>query len=376
MFRLDLSRFAFALAVVVVLLTAAAACDPTLKNRLRRAPDSTAAPHRPEEAPLRLEDTGLYADPAAFALAEGVATFTPQYPLWSDGAKKRRFLLLPPNESIDASDPDSWSFPVGTKFWKEFAFERKVETRYMERKADGGWIFATYLWSEDGKTTKRAPATGAKRAHVAEDGVPFDVPSFGDCVACHGTGSNPVLGFGALQLSPDRDPLAPHAEPARPTDVDLPRAAASGLVRGLPEALLRTPPRIHATTPRERAVLGYLHGNCASCHRAGGSIDALRLRFDRPAAPGLDVEGSSLAASGLLDVPSVFRVEGAHARLKGGAPRESVLWRRMATRDPCVRMPPFASNRVDDEALELVGAWIANDVPESPPRAPSRGGRD
>ncbi len=45
-------------------------------------------------------------------------------------------------------------------------------------------------------------------------------PREADCRACHEGAAVPVLGFSALQLSSDRDPLAPHAD-AR-TDIDLP----------------------------------------------------------------------------------------------------------------------------------------------------------
>ena len=37
----------------------------------------------------------------------------------------------------------------------------------------------------------------------------WDIPSRADCGVCHESAAVPVLGLGALQLSPDRDPLAP-----------------------------------------------------------------------------------------------------------------------------------------------------------------------
>src|SRR5262245_53854204 len=43
----------------------------------------------------------------------GVIEYTPQYPLWTDGAAKRRWLRLPPGEAVDASDPDHFDFPPG-----------------------------------------------------------------------------------------------------------------------------------------------------------------------------------------------------------------------------------------------------------------------
>lgn len=158
-------------------------------------------------APVRLADTGLYTDGRTETLASGVLAYAPQYPLWTDGATKRRWILLPPGASIDATDPDRWVFPVGTKLWKEFSFARRVETRFMELRSDGEWTFATYAWSVDGKEATLAPPRGSKGAHTLADGTRYDLPSQSDCRACHEAHPTRVLGFGALQLSPDRDPL-------------------------------------------------------------------------------------------------------------------------------------------------------------------------
>ena len=62
--------------------------------------------------PQRLGDTGLYV--AGGKLNPDVLPFSPQYPLWSDGAAKRRLIWLPPGTSIDAGAPDAWQFPPGT----------------------------------------------------------------------------------------------------------------------------------------------------------------------------------------------------------------------------------------------------------------------
>src|SRR5688572_3569824 len=74
------------------------------------------------EPPRLLRDTGLYADFSSLTIDPGHIAFSPQYPLWTDGAAKRRWIALPPGTVIDASHPDAWTFPVGTRFWKEFAF--------------------------------------------------------------------------------------------------------------------------------------------------------------------------------------------------------------------------------------------------------------
>src|SRR5688572_8862272 len=86
--------------------------------------------------PDDLRATGL--DPAR------PVDFAPEYPLWSDGTSKRRWLQLPAGTSIDASNPDAWEFPRGTKAWKEFSHAGRVETRLIERLADGTWRYSTY----------------------------------------------------------------------------------------------------------------------------------------------------------------------------------------------------------------------------------------
>ena len=91
----------------------------------------------PPALPQHLRDTGLYADASMSRLQAGVLPFSPQYPLWSDGASKRRWIQLPPGASVDASRPDAWDFPRGTKLWKEFSHGARVETRFIERGLDG-----------------------------------------------------------------------------------------------------------------------------------------------------------------------------------------------------------------------------------------------
>ncbi len=312
-------------------------------------------------APRRLADTGLYADASSRAIAADVLPFAPQYPLWTDGAQKRRWIRLPPGTAIDATNPDVWSFPVGTRIWKEFAFERAIETRYLERRADGEWTFATYLWNAAGTDAVLAPERGVRGAAHSSPGVRYDVPGRLDCQACHHAGPNRVLGFSALQLSTDRDPLAPHAEPPPPGAVDLAALLDRGLVRGLPEEFTHTPPRIDAPTPRARAALGYLHANCGSCHAGGGALDQLDFALDYPLAA-RDAPPPALRTA--LGVPSRFQLpaHAARARIAPGDPDESLLVRRMASRNPLLQMPPLGTHARDEVALELLTAWIRADV--------------
>src|SRR5262249_29683559 len=91
------------------------------------------------EPPLLLSETGLYEPGSTTRIAPDNIFYIPQYPLWSDGAKKRRWISIPRGTRIDASNPDAWEFPIGTRLWKEFSFGERTETRYIERISDGSY---------------------------------------------------------------------------------------------------------------------------------------------------------------------------------------------------------------------------------------------
>jgi hypothetical protein len=313
--------------------------------------------------PRTLRETGLYAVGSTTGLGAGIVTFSPQYPLWSDGAEKRRWLLLPPGSFIDASKPDEWEFPRGTKLWKEFAHEgRRVETRYIERQPDGSWRFATYVWNEAGEEAVLAPAAGIGALPVrAAPAGRYAVPSREDCLACHGSTSVPVLGVSALQLSPQRDPLAPGGRPPRAGEVDLRSLAARGWLRGLPAALLERPPAIAAATPVERAALGYLHGNCGHCHNTSDFRVPRRLTLaQRAADPDAAREEALRSAVNALSRYRPTETGSKALVVSPGSPEHSVLATRMQSRNPKAQMPPLGTSIPDPDGLALIQRWIAN----------------
>ena len=317
--------------------------------------------------PERLSDTGLYVAGSTTVVRPEILSFTPQYPLWSDGATKRRWLYLPPGSAIDAAQPNAWEFPVGTRLWKEFSVGRRVETRYIERLDDGSWRYATYVWTEDGRDALLAPADGIAALVLSEAGTGrYAIPSELDCRACHEGAPVPVLGASALQLSPDRDPLAPHAEHPRASDVDLRSLVERGWLRNLPQQLIDKAPRIAAASPTERAALGYLHGNCGHCHADPAATTAavpvgivLAQDVQSPAA-------TAQVMRSMLGAPSRFIPSGRTAAVPIVAPgdsRNSVLLLRMRSRNPQVQMPPLGTAITDSAALALIERWIDHDLP-------------
>ena len=317
--------------------------------------------------PQLLSATGLFEKGSTQAVREGIQPFTPQYALWSDGATKRRWIALPEGGVIDATRPAAWQFPDGTKFWKEFSVGgRRVETRMIERTAAGDWRFAAYVWKEEGTEATLAPAAGIASMKLPGGGR-YTIPGEADCRACHAGGASPVLGFTALQLSPDRDPLAPRAESALPGDADLAKLVAAGRIRGLPQSLLDAPPRISAPTPAGRAVLGYLNANCGHCHAdpalsAGAVPVELQLAID-PADPAAGERGIRR----LVESESRYRPRGAaDARLVvPGNPGAGTLLARMRSRDPRIQMPPLGTALPDVEAVALIERWIESDLTQT-----------
>jgi hypothetical protein len=328
----------------------------------------------PQEAPTQppqlLRDTGLYSDFATLEIDPRHLSFSPQYPLWTDGAAKRRWISLPPGTAIDGSDPDAWIFPIGTRLWKEFSFAgQRVETRYIERMADGRWLYAAYEWSPDGREARLAPERGKRNAFPLSEGRSHTIPGAVDCQVCHQGGPTPVLGFSALQLSPDRDPGALHAELQSDHGVDLRYLVEKGLLVGLPERLQMTPPRIVARSAIERAALGYLHGNCGHCHNGQGSLQNIGLYLRQMSSP-----GAADAVATTIGHPVKKLAPGqppdTEVRIEPGHPERSGLAQRMGSRYPAMQMPPLGTELVDEEAVSLLRRWISElegpdaDVPQ------------
>ncbi len=309
------------------------------------------------QAPATLAETGLYSDLANLAIDPAHIAFAPQYPLWTDGAEKRRWISLPPGDAIDASDPDAWEFPIGTRLWKEFSFDsRKVETRYMERLSDGSWLFASYAWGEDGKQAQLVSEKGRLGAYPLGDGRSHAIPSTVECRICHLSGPVPVLGFSAQQLATANDLHDPRTSPARLLNPDLHALNARGILDGFDDQLLVNLWSLGKDLQRE--ALGYLHGNCGHCHNSVGPLAKLGMDL-RLSASGASSGAVATAVGQRLKSPPAGLASGTHFRIEPGQPDFSAIPQRMASRLPALQMPPLGTALVDAEGIALINRWIA-----------------
>ncbi|RZO60833.1 MAG: hypothetical protein EVA89_12740 [Sandaracinaceae bacterium] len=285
---------------------------------------------------------GLYRSGSCTELADGVRAFQPAYALWTDGAIKERFIYIPPGTQIDASDPNGWVFPVGTRLYKTFSLDGvRLETRLLEKTRAGvgfyNWETRAFLWN------------GTQDAVVENDGefvenvlgTQHDVPSRDMCRQCHSANSDGVNGFSAVQLA--------HDGPGITLD-DLNRE----------ERLIPQLASMDARLPGDeatQAALGYLHANCAHCHQAdgpAGSLTGLLVRVD----VGLERPEETQTYRSAVDVPGNWVAVGARLRVASGDSEASTIVRRMSSREPAVQMPPMGTEIVDPVGLELVRRWI------------------
>jgi hypothetical protein len=307
--------------------------------------------------PCQLSETGLYqADMTT--LAEGVHPFSPQFPLWTDGAEKKRWIWLPPDTKIDTTNMDYWSFPVGTKVWKEFSRDGvRVETRLLEKQKNT-WYTVAYQWQEDQKDAIAVP-DGQPNA----SGTEHDVPNSDQCWNCHSQQPDKVLGFSAVQLSHaarTTDPLEWTLSSLVADDLlTAPPAAAFEFSSGWPEL--------------EKKVFGYLHGNCGTCHNPEGSANSetgldmwLKIADLSGTAQESSVYNNTVGQNiQKLDVPADFPLpQGATAadmlRFAPGSLDHSAIYVRFMNKGMAWTMPTLGSEVADPAGKELFEEFIAS----------------
>lgn len=292
------------------------------------------------EPPELLSETGLYVE-GTLDVDPRVRGYTPEFPLWSDGLDKSRWVYLPDCGTIDTSDLDHWQFPVGTRFYKEFRVgDVRVETRVIVRVDDQDplvedWWFAAYHWTSEGD------AVHVPEGVIDANGT-HDIPPETQCKGCHGFLPERILGFGAIELAHDGAGIE---------EIDLDTLVDEGLLSDPPEIEIAIP----AATPTERAALGYLHANCGHCHNETGQA------FQEPFHMRLSVFDANREDTGVfqtaIGVPTELFVSVPEVdnRITAGDPASSCVNYRMGVRPG---MPPYATEVVDDDAKTIMDAWV------------------
>jgi autotransporter-associated beta strand protein len=330
--------------------------------------------------PPLLSQTGAYSDTPNRVPAAGLLPYAPNVPLWSDGAVKSRYMAVPnnggvitPNEQIAFLPTNTWTFPAGTVFTKNFDLVvnatnpsvplRRLETRLLVRDINGAVYGVTYKWRPDNSDADLLLTSSNEVIQVTNaTGVTSQTwyyPSPADCLTCHTPIANYVLGLNTRQLN------GPLAYPATGnTDNQLRTLNRLGMFNpAFDEATISNFESLSALTNLsvsfQQRARSYLDANCAQCHQPGGTGITFDARYDTP-----------LAQQNITNYPAAFSLGFDNACIvKADDVWRSMLWQRMNTTNSTTRMPPLARNVVDTNAVAVIAGWI-NSLPGIPALAP------
>ena len=290
-------------------------------------------PTAPPDVPSTLTATGCFdatGEPAA-----GLIPYNINWPFWSSGADKQRWLAIPDGARIGIDPDGNLSFPIGSVLVKQFALgDERLETRLLVRHDDGDWAGYTYAWRGDRSDADLVPLSASLTATPSSGGWWY-LPRRTECLGCHTRAAGRTLGTQLAQLDRDtREALA---------DFELFKVQLPG---GPVVPHIADP-----ETPLAERARAWLHANCANCHRPGstgtGDMD-LRYATTLPAMHICD-RSPTRGALGIADA----RI------LAPGDPARSVLLARIRAEDS-YRMPPVLTGffTIDSEGAALVEAWI------------------
>jgi len=297
--------------------------------------------------PTRLSQTGCVdaANPKNPAI--GLVPFAVNMELWSDGAEKERFVALRDGTTM-AIDPASGDIqiPVGGVLMKTFKLQGKpIETRLFVHHDDGVWQGYSYEWLDDQSDAVLLPSS--KRKQVGDRAWYF--PSRTDCLRCHTEAAGRSLGIEVGQLQRDFVYASTNRISSQLATLEHIGMFAAPVGQVAPTTVL--PSLADANASDESRARAYLHVNCSNCHRPnGGAVGDMDLRFNTPFANTktcnvVPVQGNSNVANSKLITP--------------GMPSLSLVSIRPRALGSG-RMPPLASQQVDQAGVGVIDSWIGS----------------
>jgi hypothetical protein len=317
--------------------------------------------------PQTIECTGLFTNVATKEIAPGIVPYAPAVPLWADFAEKQRWIYLPPDTTIDTSDPSEWIFPVGTKVWKQFTRDGiLVETRLFQKTSPTYWVYTTYAWNSDATEAK---ISGGGNIPWGTDGGVYHIPTPDECNQCHTGRTDHLMGFEQVSLG-------------------LPGATGLTLAELVAQNRLSPPPASTSLkigddgTGVAAAPMAWLHINCGvSCHNLNQNSTAyaagMNLRLDPTLLDGGPSTNFDTRTTTIGMTANNPMWQG-QVRIVPGDPTDSLLVTLITNRgtnNPAQnQMPPIATYIVDVPDTQNVIDWISKmpaepdggDVPAAP----------
>jgi uncharacterized repeat protein (TIGR03806 family) len=289
----------------------------------------------------------------------GVLPYDLITPLFSDYAKKKRFIWMP--EGVKATyngDHNIFDFADGAVMIKTFYYDdvlpnftkKILETRLIIKKNDT-YVFANYIWNDD--QTEAVLNNNGRFVDVTieKDGAPYDInyriPSEVECFTCHKSVNQTVIPIG---------PKPQHLNKNFAYQNGIKNQIQKWIDMGYLDANIPSNITTVVNWEDESADLtlrarSYLDINCAHCHSDGAHCDyrPIRLAFEEtedPTNAGICVNPDEQIDNALIHIVVPGRFD------------RSVLWFRLDSTEPQYRMPLMGRSVKHEEGLALIETWI------------------
>jgi glucose/arabinose dehydrogenase len=317
-----------------------------------------------QQYPTNLALTGAFADLTTLTPNPGIVAYDLNLPFWSDNAIKTRWFSLPnTNLTMVFNREGNWSFPTGAVWIKHFDLEltngvpesrRRLETRFIVKYASGVYGI-TYRWGNSLTNATLVPENGLDETFVINEGggilrtQVWHYPSRAECLQCHTAPGGFALGFSTAQLNRDFDY-------AGAVTNQISALSQAGYFNTNVTGIHTLRSLFHPTNDAvslEYRVRSYLAANCAQCHQPGGTSQGIwdaRLTTTTPNA-GI-INGELINNAGNPD----------NRVIAPGSLTDSMMLARITSLG-AGRMPPLATTVLDTQAINLLCAWITNDLP-------------
>jgi uncharacterized repeat protein (TIGR03806 family) len=329
--------------------------------------------------PPLLSGTGAFSNTTNRTPANGLIPYVPNTPLWSDAAVKSRYLAVPnnggvitPDEQIGFAPTNSWTFPAGTVFVKNFDIVvnetnpsvplRRLETRLLVRDNNGQVYGVTYKWRTNNSDADLLSGSLSENILITNaTGVRTQVwyyPSPSDCLQCHTPWAGYVLGVNTRQLNGNE--TYPTASVTN-TDNQLRTLNRLGLFNpaineGAISGYAKLSALTNLTASLQERARSYLDANCAQCHQPGntsGIHAGFDARYDTPLSQQNITNYPAGTSLGISDHACI---------VKSRDIWRSVMFYRMDTNAVTIMMPPLARSIIDTNAVQVLTNWI-NSLP-------------
>ncbi|WP_420581475.1 SO2930 family diheme c-type cytochrome [Reichenbachiella sp.] len=287
---------------------------------------------------------------------ENVLAYDLNTPLFSDYAKKKRFIYIPKGEKIGYREKEVLDFPVGTILIKNFYYDagqlnensdKILETRLLIHETDG-WKALPYIWNTE-QSEAYLEITGGKipLSLAGKGSISYNIPDMNQCKSCHDQDGNMTpIGPSVRQLNR-----------ASPTD----SSGTNQLAQMVQLNWLKTPngelPMLAQWNDKTSGSLderarAYLDINCAHCHNDQGPAKNSGLN--------LTIHESDPYRIGVNKKPVAAGRGSANLKygIVPGEPNASILVHRMQTTEPGTMMPELGRTLPHDEGIALIKSWI------------------